>query len=103
MGIIELNKDNFKKEVLENKKGILVDFFATWCGPCKMMCPLLEDLAKKDNKFDIGKLDVDECEDLAREYGIMSIPCIIYFKDGKEVNRSVGMASEDDLLKMTEE
>ena len=102
MEVIELNKDNFKEKVLDTKDGILVDFFATWCGPCKMMGPIIEDIAKT-SKITVGKIDVDENEDLAREYGIMSIPCIIYFKDGKEVNRSVGMASKEDLLKMMEE
>jgi len=102
MEVIELNKDNFKEKVLDTKDGILVDFFATWCGPCKMMGPIIDDIAKT-SKITVGKIDVDENEDLAREYGIMSIPCIIYFKDGKEVNRSVGMANKEDLLKMMEE
>lgn len=101
--MIELNKDNFEEKVLKNKKGVLVDFYATWCGPCKMMHPILEDLANDKNDFEVARIDVDEAEDLAKEYGIMSIPCIIYFKDGKEVNRSVGMSDKDSLKKLTEE
>ena len=79
---------------------VLIDFYADWCGPCKMMAPILESIAEDDNSFKVARIDTDEADDLSREYGIMSIPCIIYFKDGKEVSRSVGLVSKDDLFNM---
>ena len=101
--VTELNEKNFEEKVLKNKKGVLVDFFATWCGPCKMMSPILDELAKEVKDVEVCKIDVDQAEDLAKEYGIMSVPCIIYFKDGKEVTRNLGMADKDSLLKLMEE
>ncbi len=95
--MIEVNSKNFEKEVLKSNKKVLVDFFAEWCGPCKMVRPILEELSntKKDVKF--ASINVDEEEDLAQEYGVMSIPCLIIFDGGKEVNRTVGFKSQEEL------
>lgn len=95
--IKELNKDNFKKEVLDNKETVLVDFWASWCGPCRMLGPIMEEVAKEANVF---KVNVDDNEDLAIKYNISSIPCLIAFKDGKEKERSIGLKSKDEILKM---
>ena len=100
---VKLTSKNFDEEVLKNKETIIVDFYADWCGPCKMMAPIIESIAEDDNSFKVARIDTDEADDLSREYGIMSIPCIIYFKDGKEVSRSVGLVSKDDLLKIVGE
>ena len=93
----ELNKDNFKKEVLENKKTVLVDFWAPWCGPCRMLGPIMEEVSKEAKVY---KVNVDHNEKLAMEYRISSIPCVIAFKDGKEIERSVGLKTKEDILKM---
>ena len=103
MRVIDLDEKKFKKMVIDDKEEMLVDFYADWCGPCKMRAPILESIAEDDNSFKVARIDTDEADDLSREYGIMSIPCIIYFKDGKEVSRSVGLVSKDDLLKIVGE
>ena len=90
-----INSDEFKKEVLESKEPVLVDFYADWCGPCKMLGPIMDEISKEHKVF---KVNTDEEQDLAMEYGIMSIPCVIAFKDGKEINRSVGLADKDTIL-----
>ena len=83
----ELNKNEFEEKVLKSDKVVIVDFYATWCGPCKVMSTIIDEVAKEAKDFIVYKLDVDDADDLAREYGIMSIPCIISFKDGKELKR----------------
>ena len=93
MEIIHLEKDNFK-ELIGNEKKVLVDFFANWCGPCKMLGPVLEEY-KSDMK--VIKVDVDLFNELAREYAIMSIPTLVIIEDGKEVKRNIGFISEDEL------
>ena len=103
MSVVVLNEENFKEEVLESKEPVLVDFFATWCGPCQMMSPILDELSEEEKSIKICKIDTDEAEDIAREYGIMTIPCIIAFKDGKELNRSIGVVDKKSLLGLLEE
>ena len=92
-----LNSKEFKKEVLESKEPVLVDFYADWCGPCKMLGPVMEEIAKDHKVF---KVNTDDEEELAMEYGIMSIPCVIAFKDGKEINRSIGLVDKDTILNL---
>ncbi len=99
MSVIVLNKDNFKEEVLNYKELLLVDFYADWCGPCKMMSPILDELSEEEN-IKVCKIDTDEEIELAKEYGVMTIPCIIAFKEGKDINRSIGLVSKDELLKL---
>ena len=90
-----LNKDEFKELVIDSKKEVLVDFYADWCGPCKMLGPIMDEIGKKHTVY---KVNVDDEQDLAISYGIMSIPCVISFKDGKEYKRLVGLSTEDDIL-----
>lgn len=90
-----INSGNFEQEVLKCDTAILVDFWATWCGPCMRQAPALEELSEAG--YAIGKIDVDQCPDLAGQYGVMSIPTLILFKDGKEQTRLVGLQSKDRL------
>ena len=92
-----LNSEEFKKEVLDSKEPVLVDFYADWCGPCKMLAPVMDEISKDHKVF---KVNTDDEEELSMEYGIMSIPCVIAFKDGKEINRSVGLVDKDTILDM---
>ena len=88
------NESNFKEEIKEGK--VLVDFNATWCGPCRMLKPIIEDFAK-DSKTKIVSVDIDENEKLAMEYNVMSIPCLVLFENGKETKRNVGLIDSDTL------
>lgn len=92
-----INKDEFKELVLESKEAVLVDFYADWCGPCKMLNPIMDEIGET---YSVYKVNVDNDEDLAREYGVMSIPCVIGFKDGEELNRSVGLTSKDNIVNL---
>ena len=88
---IEINEKNFIAEVLESDKPVMMDFYATWCGPCQMMAPLVEEMAKKyEGKAKICKCNADDAIGLSTKYGIMSIPCFVFFKNGEEVTRVVG-------------
>nr|MBP3681450.1 thioredoxin [Clostridia bacterium] len=100
MEIIKLNKENFEKEVVQSEKTVLVDFYADWCGPCKMLSPILEEIASElGEKVKVGKLNVDESNDLAFEYEVMSIPTLILFENGKVVDRLTGLRSKDEIRK----
>jgi thioredoxin 1 len=98
MAIITLTKDNFEAEVLKSDKPVLVDFWAGWCGPCKMLGPVVDKLAEEHPEFKVGKVDVDEQQELASRFGVMSIPTVLAFKDGQKVNQSVGVAPGEKLL-----
>jgi thioredoxin 1 len=96
---ITLTGENFKNEVLDSKLPVLVDFWASWCGPCKMMGPVVSEVAEeKDGTLKVGKVNVDEQESLASQYGIMSIPTFILFKDGKPAAKTMGGMGKEDLL-----
>jgi thioredoxin 1 len=100
MGTVHLTESNFKKEVIESGLPVLVDFWATWCGPCKMIAPVVEELAKEfDQKIKVGKVDVDENPNIAGQFGIMSIPTLMFFKNGKVMEQVVGALSKVDLKK----
>jgi thioredoxin 1 len=103
MGLVHLTDDNFKKEVLESGLPVLVDFWATWCGPCRMIAPAVEELANEfDGKIKVGKVDVDECPNSAGKFGIMSIPTLMFFKQGKVMEQLVGALNKADLKKKIE-
>ena len=100
MAIIHVNSDNFNEEVLESSKTVIVDFFANWCGPCQMIAPVLEEIAKEDANIDIAKIDVDESPELAIKYGINSIPALLVFKNGELTNTSIGFKSKSEILSL---
>lgn len=93
------NKDNFKIEIESFSGLVLVDFFAEWCGPCQLMAPMIEEMIKenKDNNIKIGKLNIDENQDVAAQYGVMSIPTFIVFKNGKVVDKKIGYGGKEEI------
>ena len=97
MAIIDLTKENFQVEITKSDKPVLVDFWAVWCGPCQMMAPILHELEAEMPDVQIGKVNVDEQMDLARQFRVVSIPTLIIFKNGQEVQRMVGVTSKEEL------
>ena len=97
MEIINVNQNSFEKEVLKENLPVLIDFNANWCGPCRMLRPILDEISKEYNNVKIVSINVDDNEDLARKFGIMSIPCLVLIKNGQEVKRSVGLMPKSDL------
>ena len=92
MSAIQINKTNFTEEVIRSDRPVLLDFWAPWCGPCRMLGPVIEDLAGQyEGRALVGKVNTDDAPDLARRFGVMSIPCVIFFKDGQEIDRKVGV------------
>jgi thioredoxin 1 len=100
MKVIDVNKSNFEEEVLKSTTKVLVDFNADWCGPCKMLRPVLDEIAETNDNIKIVSINVDLNEKLAREYNVFSIPCLVLIEDGKEVNRSVGMIPKSEVEKL---
>ena len=104
MSALHFTDAGFKKEVVESSLPVLVDFWASWCGPCKIIAPHIEELAKEyAGKMKIGKMDIDSDSKIATEYGVMSIPTLIFFKHGKVMDQLVGAVSKADLKRKIEE
>lgn len=93
--MLEVNKKNFGKEVLESDKPVIVDFWASWCSPCLAFAPTFEKIAEELKDYKFAKCNIDENQELAQEQGIMSIPCIVFYKKGKEAGRAVGNLTEE--------
>lgn len=98
MAVLHVNKDNFQQEVLESSKPVLLDFWATWCMPCRMLSPILDEIAEETDEFKICKINVDEEGELAMQFKVMSIPTLVVMKNGVEVERSLGVMPKDDVL-----
>lgn len=98
MSVLKITGENYEEEVLNSKEKVLIDFYADWCGPCKMMAPIVEEIAEElAGKIKVGKVNVDENQDLAMQYGIMSIPTLVVIENGKAVKTLVGFRSKQEL------
>lgn len=100
MNIVNITKDNFEQEVLKSNKPVLLDFWAGWCGPCRMISPIMDEIASEVTDAKIGKVNIDEQPELASAFGIMSIPTLVAVKDGKIVNKMVGVRPKASILQM---
>jgi thioredoxin 1 len=102
--VLELTQDNFEKEVLKSDKPVIVDFWASWCMPCKMIAPIIEEIARENkDRYKVAKLNIDDAMDIATDYTVMNIPTLVFFNNGAEVARMVGVASKRDIIKKIEE
>ena len=102
MAALKINKETFDKEVLQSEKPVLLDFFATWCGPCKLLALVLDQIAEEHPEIKVCKVDVDENQELAAQFQVMSIPTLFVIKDGKVTAQAVGARSKKQLLEMME-
>ena len=100
MSAIHITKDNFNSEVLQSDRTVLLDFWASWCGPCRMASPVIDEIAEERSDIFVGKINVDEQRELAAQFGVMSIPTLVVLKNGREVNRSVGAKPKSQILAM---
>jgi thioredoxin 1 len=100
MAVLKITAQNFEQEVLQSDKPVLVDFYADWCGPCKMMAPVIEEIAEEAADIKVGKLNIDNEMEIAQKYGVMSIPTLIVFKNGEEVKRDLGAKPKKAVLDM---
>ena len=100
MAVMVINKENFQNEVLNSDKPVLLDFYADWCGPCRMVGPIVEEIAGERSDIKVGKINVDEQSEIAAQFGVMSIPMLAVIKNGEVVNRSVGARPKEQILAM---
>ncbi len=100
MNVLNITKDNFQQEVMNSDKPVLLDFWATWCGPCRMVSPIVDEIADERTDIKVGKINVDEQPELAASFQVMSIPTLVIVKDGKIVNQSAGARPKNQILAM---
>lgn len=100
MSVIRINKDNFQNEVINSKSPVLLDFYADWCGPCRMVSPIIDEIAEERSDVKVGKINVDEESELAEMFGVYSIPALVVMKDGKIVNQALGARPKSQILAM---
>ena len=100
MAVVTITKENFEQEVLQSAKPVLLDFWASWCGPCRMLSPVVDDVAEERTDVKVGKVNVDEQPELAGEFGVMSIPTLLVFEQGKLVRQAVGARPKASVLEL---
>lgn len=100
MSVIKITKENFQNEVYNSDKPVLLDFYAEWCGPCRMVGPIISEIVNERNNIKVGKINVDEQPELAQQFGIMSVPTICIIKNGRVVNQMVGARPKEDIIAM---
>lgn len=100
MSVLTITQDNFQKEVMESDKPVLLDFWASWCGPCRAVSPIVDEIAEETPHIKVGKVNVDEQQALAAQFRVMSIPTLVVIKDGKVVNRSMGAQPKQQILSL---
>jgi len=100
MSVVTLTRDNFQSEVMKSDKPVLIDFWASWCGPCRMVSPVIDEIAGEVSHVKVGKVNVDEQPQLAAQFGVMSIPTLVVIRDGKVVNQTVGVRPKTEILNM---
>ena len=98
--MVKITNGNFEEEVLKSDKTVLIDFYADWCAPCKMLSPIIEQVAEENNDIKVVKINVDDLQDIAIKYEVMSIPTLVVIKNVQEVNRSVGFVSKSQILEL---
>ncbi len=103
MSVIKVTADNFEDEVVKSNGTVVADFNADWCGPCRMLAPVLEDFAEEHKNVKVVSINIDEEDELAEEYDVSSIPCLVFFKDGVEFDRSVGFRQKEDIEELVGE
>jgi len=100
MEVLKVTSKNFEEEVLQSEKTVLVDFYADWCGPCRMLAPIMQEIASENNDIKVVKVNIDESQDLAEKYDVMSIPTTVVIKNGQEIDRTVGYVGKETILNM---
>ena len=100
MSVIHINKNSFQNEVLNSEKPVLLDFWAPWCGPCRMVSPIVDEIASERSDIKVGKINVDDQPELAAQFGVMSIPTLVVMKDGKIIHQAVGARPKAQILAM---
>lgn len=103
MSVLTVTKENYQREILQSEKPVLLDFWAPWCGPCRMVSPTVDEIAEETDTIKVGKVNVDEEVDLAQEFGIISIPTLVVMKNGVVMNTSVGAIPKEDILSLLDE
>ena len=103
MSVLTITKDNFQQEVVNSEKTVLLDFWASWCGPCRMLSPIVDEIAEERGDIKVGKINVDEQEELAAQFKIMSIPTLVVMKNGEAIGQSMGVKPKRQILAMLEE